>query len=328
MGERASRTVSSISEPSYEVLQQAAEWFAILQAGNVSELEQRRWQDWLEAAEEHREAWRRVERINAQFESLHAQPGHQVLLKSNRRRVVKVLAAVFVGIMTGTETLRLRAVSPYWRKWTAAYKTSVGETRQLALADGTRVWLNTDSAMDVDYSSSERRIRLLSGEIMVQSAHDSVQPSRPLIVESPDGNLQALGTRFSVRVYQQHTRLAVFDGAVRVAPHDTADFTVIHAGWQVAFSNNSIATPSVVDEAMVSWARGVLMADNIRLGDFIAEVARYRPGYLACDPSVASLRLVGVYPLGNTDLILEALQASLPVKVHHVLSWWTVVEPR
>ena len=63
-----------------------------------------------------------------------------------------------------------------------------------------------------------------------------------------------------------------------------------------------------------------------RLGDFIAELSRYRRGVLRCAPSVASLRLSGAFRIDGTDTILENLSQSLPVSVRFVTRYWASVE--
>ncbi|KAG1069902.1 hypothetical protein G6F40_017608 [Rhizopus arrhizus] len=66
----------------------------------------------------------------------------------------------------------------------------------------------------------------------------------------------------------------------------------------------------------------------MRLGDFIAELSRYRRGYLGCAPEVADLRIVGAYAVGDTDRVLAALAATLPVRVRATMPWWVVVVPK
>ena len=71
----------------------------------------------------------------------------------------------------------------------------------------------------------------------------------------------------------------------------------------------------------------MLLANDRPLGDFIEELADYLPGYLGCDPRVADLSLVGAYPLGDPERILQALAGSLPIRVNRRLPWWVTIEP-
>ena len=75
-----------------------------------------------------------------------------------------------------------------------------------------------------------------------------------------------------------------------------------------------------------AWTRGELVADGQPLARFAAELARYRRGFVTCTPEVAQLPLVGVFPLADTDRILRALEATLPVRVRRVLPGWVRLE--
>jgi transmembrane sensor len=75
--------------------------------------------------------------------------------------------------------------------WVADYRTAIGEQREIILADGTRLWLNTASAINVYFNARERRIQLVTGEIFIATAKDT---RRPFQVDTAQGQLRALGT--------------------------------------------------------------------------------------------------------------------------------------
>ena len=66
----------------------------------------------------------------------------------------------------------------------------------------------------------------------------------------------------------------------------------------------------------------------MRLGHFIAELSRYRPGLLRCASEVAELRISGVYPLADSDAVLDALTQSLPVSINRRSRYWVTVSAR
>ncbi|GLK89516.1 FecR domain-containing protein [Pseudomonas turukhanskensis] len=313
----------------YAVLQQAADWFATLSGGAVSEPQRQAWRLWLAASPEHAAAWQRVEAISGQFERV---PGDrrraagQALSAagSSRRRAIGMLALLCGGGLLALATARRGTL----QAWAANQRTATGEVRETRLADGTQLWLNTNSAADIDYSASLRRVQVLRGEVLLESAHDTLVPARPLVVDSQQGRMRALGTRFSVRQGEGYTQLSVFDGAVQISPVQGAAQQVISAGQQVRFTAAGIGAVQAAEPGRQAWSHGVLLADNRRLDDFIAELAEYTPGYLGCDPQIADLRLVGAYPLADREKIFAALQSSLPVRIRHRTPWWTVVEPR
>lgn len=308
----------------HAALQQAAEWFAVLADPPVSAQQQRAWQQWLAARPEHAAAWQRVEAISSQFARLPADTRRRAAAQAlrsparSRRQVLGLFA-----VLGGAGLLAAAGQGRAWRAWLASERTGTGEIRDLRLADGSHLWLGSRTAVDIDYSASTRLLRLLQGEILLDTAKDS----RPLLIDTLHGRLQALGTRFSVREGEGFTQLSVFAGAVRIEPSGARGAQVLQADQQVRFSADAISNSEPADPARQAWSRGVLMANDRRLGDFIAELADYVPGYLGCDPRVADLRLVGAYPLGDTGRILDALAGSLPIRVNRRLPWWVTVEP-
>lgn len=323
---------SPFTIPTFEHLQQAADWFALLQGGTACESERLQWQRWLDTGPSQRAAWQRVEAVAGEFAMLAGLPARQVLergaVDGKRRTALRSLAIAPVAGLTGWLALRQMP----WRSWTAAHRTDVGERREIVLDDGSHLWLNTATAVDVDFSSSLRRIVLHRGEVLITSGHDKTFAARPLVVDVLQGRLTALGTRFGVRHEKgEAVRLAVFEGRVEARPSSGDDARTLVAGQQAqVFTDrvDGIAGLTVAGGGASyadDWTRGMLVADGLRLGDFIAELGRYRSGYLGCAPDVADLRIVGAYPLADTDRILNALQATLPVKVQRPMPWWTVV---
>ncbi|MYM22730.1 DUF4880 domain-containing protein [Duganella sp. FT135W] len=308
----------------FSVLEQAAEWFAILSASDATPAERTAWQRWLDAAPEHRAAWQRVERIHSQLQSLPGAPARAALVAGpRRRRAIKSLLLLCAGVGMGTVVARHEESRRYVAALNAQHRTAVGVVAALPLPDRTQAWLNTDSAADLAYDDNQRLIVLRRGEVLLHSGPDMVTPSRPLVVEARGVRLRALGTRFSVRLTVQGTRLAVYDGAVEVGAG-----SVVPAGSQVDIIDGRPGALRPVLEETSAWSRKLLVATQMRLGDFLQELGRYRNGYLACDPALADLRLVGSYPLGDTDRALDMLQATLPVRVKRTLSWWVTVTPR
>ncbi|NGZ84780.1 FecR domain-containing protein [Duganella aceris] len=308
----------------FSVLEQAAEWFAVLSAADATPAERRDWERWLAAAPAHREAWRRVEDINTQLHALPGAPARLALVAGpKRRRAIKALLLLGLGGGVGTMLARRDDAQLYLAALNAQHRTAVGVTAALPLPDRTRAWLNTDSAADLAYDDGRRLIVLRRGEILLHSGADDHVPARPLLVEAGGVRLRALGTRFSVRLMKRGVRLAVYDGAVGIN-----DGAVVPAGSQADIADGQPGTMTPALEEGSAWSRHLLIATQMRLDDFLAELGRYRHGHLACDPSLAAMRLVGSYPLGDTEQALDMLQAALPVRVKRVMPWWVTIAPR
>jgi len=163
----------------------------------------------------------------------------------------------------------------------------------------------------------------VTGEAFIDTAAD---PSRPFVVETPQGRLRALGTRFTVRLDGEQTLLAVYEGAVQIRTRQGAGVT-LQAGEQVRFSAEAPEPIQPADRAREAWRRGVLVAKNITLSEVATELRRYRHGRLGLDPEVADLRVFGNLPLTDTDDTLDMLASALPVRIRRTLPWWVSIEP-
>lgn len=173
-----------------------------------------------------------------------------------------------------------------------------------------------------------RELHLRYGEIEILTASDAA--GRPFRVVSQEAVLQPLGTRFRVRRENdgQGTFLAVTQGRVAASSLAGGAPTVIEAGWQARIGAAGVGTPQALEVNEGAWVDGYLIAERMRLADFLAELDRYRPGLLRCDPAVADIRLSGSYPLGDTDQVLAMLADSLPVRVQRRTRYWVTVGPR
>lgn len=315
----------------FEVLQQAAEWFAVLRAPTVSGADLQRWQTWHGAHPAHADAWARVEAISGKFDHLPVDDkrgARQTLAlvaerATKRRRAIKLIAVLGCGSLGSWHASRMWP----WRGWLAAHRTGQGERREIRLAEGSGLWLNGDTAVDVDYAATLRRVVLHQGELFIHTQPDHSVPPRPFVVDTRHGRLRALGTGFSVRTAAAVSEVAVFEGAVEIRSAGPDPATrILQAGQQARFDLETIAATQPADPNRRHWRSGLLIAEDIRLADFIAELAHYRTGYLGCAPEVADLKLVGTYALDDTDRILAALEATLPVRVERTLPWWVVVK--
>lgn len=314
------------AQSDFQVLEQAAEWFAVLASEAASDRQRKAWQLWLASNPAHQEAWQRVQQISGQFQALPAaqrEPAHNALRAGGRTRR-QVLSSLL--LLVGGAGLGLAVSRKPVQAWVADQTSATGQIKQLHLADGGRLWLNSNSSVDIDYSLELRLLRLWQGELLVDSVPDIQQPARPLCVDTVDGRLQALGTRFSVRKQQRGTLLSVFDGRVRITC-DSGASTLVQAGEQAWFDRQQIGPVSQASPARNAWQRGMLLADDRALGDFISELAEHVPGHLAVDPRVAGLHLVGAFPLDDPERIYAALEASLPIRVNRRWPWWVTLEP-
>ncbi len=313
--------------PADPALHQAAlEWLVTLWSGEVTEQEKQAWQQWHDTSPEHQAAWQQVQKLEQRLHDLPGNLASQTLRASQqpdlqRRRLLRGLGALAA---IGATTYAVRRTDS-WQLYAADTHTGVGEIREIILSDGTRINLDTASAIDVQFSQHERRIVLRRGHILVTTAHDA----RPFLVETRQGTSEALGTRFSVKQRREGSCVAVYEGRVRLHPKDNpSQVLVLEAGTRSSFSSTAAGSVQPADEAATAWTRGRLIAENMRLDRFLKILGRYRHGIIRCDEAVADLRVSGVFPLLESDRVLVSLQQALPVEVHWSTPLWVTVQAR
>jgi len=304
------------------VLDAAIAWQLTLDSS--SPLEREEFAKWHAANEEHARAWRQLGMLDQRF-SVAKGPARSALLQSRegiRRRVRKLgsgLASVVAVV-----GLTLFAADHYLPLdyWLADQRTATGEQRTVRLADGTVVNLNTHSAMDVRFDEKQRLIVLQEGEILIETGHGD---ARPFIVETAEGSMRALGTRFLVKREDAGTRLSVLQSAVAAHPQSDPQEQILREGQQVLIRNNGLDSVVALNPGVDAWTRGMLVVDNARLEDLVHELGRYRRGHLGISPEVADLRITGSFPLHDTDKALNALLPTLPVQIEQHTPWWVTV---
>lgn len=317
-----SDTAPSVIHPS--TVQEAADWLSRLWSGQAGPDEERACAAWRAQKPEHELAWQRLQQINTKLHAIPNAIGQGTLRapRNNARR--SVLRMLGWGIVAGGAVSVTRE-SALWHYNVADLSTGTGEWKEVQLADGTRLMLNTATAIDVDFTAAVRRIHLYAGEIYISTASD---PARPFMVETSDGTVRALGTRYSVRKLADATQVSVQEHAVEIAPHRSSERVRLSAGQQAVLTPDAIQPPAQIEASAPGWTQRRLIAERMRLADFLAELERYRSGVIRCDPRIADLQLTGVFPLDDPDRALATLEDGLPVRLDWTTRYWLTVRPR
>lgn len=307
------------------VAREAARWFICLQSTGVDDSQRQACARWRAEHPDHERAWQLAEGFSARARLIPGDLAQETLGRPtslSRRRATKALAVL---IMAGPAAL-LAQRSGSWQQLAADERSATGERRQVTLADGTAVLLNTDSAIDIAFTAAHRRVRLVRGEVLISTARDTL--GRPFVLETEQGAVQPIGTRFVVRQYADATQVGVLEGAVQVSTLAQPEHAVrLDAGQRLRFDRQHIGAPAALQPADTDWSRGVLKAERMRLADFARELSRYRPGLLRCDPAVAQLQVSGAFQLYDTDQALDALTRVLPVGIVYRTRYWVTIAP-
>ncbi|WP_233236640.1 FecR domain-containing protein [Bordetella sp. LUAb4] len=343
----------TLSARQREATQEAARWFSRLMAVDAQEAAHGAvhdaWRQWFARCPENQWAWRKVEAVRHCFADVPREIAAPTLQRMNaqRRRVLRLAlmgtAAVPLGML-------LADVPSEWRAWNAQYRTAVGQISRVPIGGGVLAVLDTHSAADVVSSRNEDRIVLRSGRVYVKVADvmatDARAPDaratdagaqgatatspRPLIVQTDQGLVYAEAAEFTVGIQGNHSRVRVNQAAVRVvpcAPGAAARF--VRAGECADFSDTEVgALQHRPSKVFAAWHTGSMMAVNLPLGDFVRKLRAYRPGLLFVDDALAALPVSGTFPLSRTDLALDALENSYPVRIRRLTQYVTWIEAR
>jgi transmembrane sensor len=308
----------------HATLEAAARWYVDLRSEAPDEAIREAHRHWLERDPRHQQAWDRLARLQDKLGQVSPGIARPTLTSARikRRDVLKVLSILLAAGGAGALAWNTTPLPTLM----ADQRTGTGERRRVHLDDGSQLQLNTATAVDIRYSERLREIRLLSGEIQIETAPD--ERARPFIVHTAEGSIRALGTRFIVRSEAGRTQVSVQEHAVEVRSAHLAGAAVrVDAGQQLSFRSDSVEPLQRANPQADAWTRDMLVVNDWRLADFVMELQRYRPGHLGCDPAVAALRISGAFHLGSTDTILDNLTSTLPVRIRRFSRYWASVEP-
>ena len=336
------------------IVVEAARWHARLAADDCADSERAEFERWRTSSRRHSAAYEAAEALSAQLahgsrfdsrlksmaddafamgseDETHADSrpdsrasrslatnvaNHSANCATGRARRWKVpasLAAALVVALVGVQ------LSGYLTKSAppVTYASSEQSRRDVSLADGSLVHLDVDSAISVSFSGGRRQIVLVEGRALFEVAHDA---TRPFVVSAGQSHTTALGTHFQVQREGQEVRVTLAEGSVAV----TSDATpspwrdTLVPGEQISLTvDGQVHVKRAVDAQVVtSWSRGRLVFRGTPLGEALQEVNRYGSRKVRLgDPDLADLPVGGNFIAGETDLIVSAFAAVLPLRV-------------
>ncbi|MFG5117287.1 FecR family protein [Methylorubrum sp. POS3] len=294
------------------IFAEAALWVARLSSADATEADRAAFEAWRSADPAHADAY-------AELSGWRRTMGLAPPPRSKARRVPKgvaLLAAALglAGLITHELGLFDRLRADAW--------TGVGGFETTILADGSRLDLNTDTAVALRFTPNERGIELLRGEAVFDVASDR---DRPFVVRGAGLIVRAVGTRFYVRLDGAAEIVGVAEGRVEAAIG--TDHTMIAAGEAARKgTDNRIALQRSDVEQVTAWRNGRLIAVGKPLTAILAELNRYRRGrILLLDAALGTRRFTGTLNLRDTDDALAVLSASLRLKVTRVTPFLVII---
>lgn len=292
-----------------DVFEDACAWFARLASDAVDAAERERFALWLSAGPTHAQAWAEAQALFAALE----QPA-----KNLRRQQAKASAAPrrrFFRPTPALACLLLFALAwqpGLWQDWRSDFHTATGKQLRVTLADGSKLLLNTDTAVAVDMQGEVRRVELLRGEAFFEVAH----AQRPFWVEAGLARARAVGTAFSVGIEDGQVEVEVAEGRVETSSVADAKPVAVNPGEAASYQGGRFLQLRSIDlNRELAWRKGQMVFVQTPLAEVVAQINRYRPGHLLiADPALRGRTLTAVFSLDRIDDAVAALEQSLKIR--------------
>jgi transmembrane sensor len=312
-----------MSTANHEIDRHAAEWAVKRDLGVLTPEQQAAFDAWLAADIRHLGAYGRAEAVLGRLERFHS--GAVGQLRACQPPAPPMLARRRV-ILTGGIAASLAAIgffgATYWQSGREEiFATGLGQVREVPLADGSLVVLNTNSRVAVRFSEDKREIHLLQGEALFDVAKNK---KRPFIVTAGNMQVRAVGTAFTVSMLPQRPiQVLVKEGVVELNRSGAAKGPPVRVkAYTQALAPNDApimaagVAQSKLDRTM-AWQFGRLDFDNETLQDAVGEFARYSDVRIVVDPAVANRTVTGLFvsndPIGFAKAAATALKLNVQV---------------
>ena len=295
----------------------AAEWLARRDRGEWSEADQAALDAWLAESWSHTvaywrldAAWNRTDRLGALRQQKIETPMPKrapVWPLIFRTAAAFVLAAV-LGL-AGSQLLHRQAAT------IRSYATQIGGRETVSFADGSKIELNTNTAIRASMTTAARTIWLDRGEAYFDVKHDA---SHPFVVYVGGRRITDLGTKFLVRRNAKTLEVALVKGSVRVGAEHGASRLLKPGDVAVASAESMVITKKTARELAneLSWRDGVLVFDNAPLGEVAAELNRYnRQKLVIADEGAAKLAVVGTFRTDDVQGFTDIARAVFKLHI-------------
>lgn len=300
------------SSPQQSASNQASAWFARLHADDVTTKEQEQFKNWYGESQQHAQAydkmlllWDRLEapskRVHARLEAEQPVPGKQSYI----RRLMATSALALLVLLS-------YQLPVHYQNWQSDYHTAPGKQLTVVLDDGSRLTLNTDTALAVNLSDKQRNLELLRGEAYFQVSPDK---NRPFIVSNGTATARAVGTAFSVKKTDEDMQVIVSEGTVEVSSGKADTPALVHINQQVDYQQGHIG-PVMSSDIIetLAWQRGQLIFKQQPLSKVIQEVNRYRSGQIMIlNPKLKERVVSGVFDTTDPNAVVDGIKTTLKV---------------
>ena len=176
----------------HHIIAEAADWLTLMDCAPLDNQQNTALKKWQQQSPQHQHVWQAAQSLHHTLSTLPSSNNQNTT--TSRRDLLRCLTYLSV---VGPLSYGAYKYAP-WRKLTADYTSDFAQQRKIPLADGSIVWLNTDTLISTDFTAKSRLLHLHSGEIYIETSK-STAPSRvqpPFIVGNATRHSTSLGYAF------------------------------------------------------------------------------------------------------------------------------------
>jgi transmembrane sensor len=291
---------------------EAREWLQRLVSEKVGPADLAALDRWRAEGPEHRRAFARA---NLLWDVL-GKVAREAEVKDAVRQTARALLARPVGrrallagsVAASAAYLMARPPLHLWpavSELMAPYRTGTGERRQLAIASGIAVEMDTQTSLTAPVAADQHyALELISGQLAISVQADA---ARPVVIIAADGQSQADQANFDVRRAGSSVCVTCVEGAVEISYRST--LVTLGPGQQATYGGGSLGSAVAADPAVVTaWQRGLLVFHDVPLAQVVEEVNRYRPGrIILLNQTLAERRVVAGFRLDRIEDVVSYL---------------------
>lgn len=310
-----------------DVIDTATRWIVLLRSGHASEADWQAYRQWRAQDPQHEQLCAQLENRLGVFQVPIAQGVSGKVLQqvlntpgTSRRKLLQGALAC-TGVAIGASLLVSQRTA--LGELTADVSTGTAERRTVSLPDGSELFMNAKSSVDLDFEGPRRVVRLLDGELRVKVAPN---PATPFQLVTPQTLIQVFGSDVAVREREGQGLVMALKGALQIA-RQGLETLQLQAGHEVSYDRYGFSTARVMSMGAAAWVDGLLEVRDVPLVQIVEALRPYRSGVLRIDPSVAELRVSGMFRLDKTEQVLDTLARTLPVQVVRRTDYWVTVVP-
>ena len=317
----------------------AAQWVVRLGSDQRTHADEQAFRAWLEENPAHAQAYADCVALwDAVGDMVATNEAHRILKPLRApvriRRTIDRRLVFFVGLGFALVVAAV-VIGPLLLGGTQTLQTASGEQRRVQLADGSNVFLNTDTKLRVRIIAPQRLVFLDRGQAFFEVARDKTRPFR---VFAGHDEVRALGTAFDVRRIGEEIQVTLEEGQVAIYRSADSPLQTLTANPATpASSSSEVSTPVAVlspnQQAILepmgpvavnvidlrktqAWRYGRMILDNARLGDVVSDLNRYGGVQIVlADPKLAAIRVSGVFHTGRPEDFVKSVTAAFPIQV-------------